>query len=103
MTQKQSILQAFHFFGGKITLEERFWNGVKKTENCWEWTKAKTLAGYGLIGYGKKLLYAHRLSYEIHIGSIPEKMFVLHRCDNPSCVNPKHLWIGTNHDNVKDM
>ena len=84
------------------TLEERFWAKVKKTSKCWLWLSTVNDKGYGFIGFRKKLISAHRYSYSLHNGEIPSGMHVLHHCDNPSCVNPKHLWIGTNYDNVQD-
>lgn len=65
---------------------------------CWLWGGNLHRQGYGRIfGY-----YAHRLSYHIHNGEIPHGMHVLHRCDNPCCVNPDHLWLGTHADNMRD-
>ena len=74
---------------------------------CWLWESAiGNQFGHGCLKYGgrngKKLL-AHRASYEIHNGEIPEGMCVLHRCDVPSCVNPDHLFLGTRQDNMDDM
>lgn len=87
-------------------LEERFWEKVRKTEGCWLWTASTAEFGYGAIGAGGKhgkILRAHRVSYEIANGPIPAGLCVLHRCDNPGCVNPDHLFLGTNQDNHKDM
>lgn len=92
------------------TLEERFWSFVKKTDSCWLWTGTKW-EGYGIISAWnpkQRVLKAHRLSWEIHNGKIPKGKgyygtCVLHKCDNPSCVNPKHLWLGTQKDNLIDM
>jgi len=87
---------------------KRFWAKVEKTDNCWLWTGSKRNKGYGAFVYADKngkvvQGRAHRFSYEIHVGEIPEGLFVLHKCDNPGCVNPDHLFVGTNQDNVTDM
>ncbi len=83
--------------------EQRFWKYVKKTKGCWEWTAYKNARGYGQITINKQTIVASRFSYELLIGPIPEGLCVLHTCDNPSCVNPKHLWLGTREDNIHDM
>jgi len=89
-------------------LEARFWEKVDKRgpDECWEWKGSKTKTGYGRINNGTHSgspLRAHRVSWEIHNGPIPEGKYVLHRCDNPGCVNPRHLWIGSQADNIRDM
>ena len=96
-------------------LEQRFWSKVRKTSDCWIWIAArgyfngKKGAGYGrfLIGSRRdgtnRPVYAHRLAWELSNGDIPDGMFVLHKCDNPSCVRPDHLFLGTHDDNMKDM
>jgi HNH endonuclease len=91
--------------GTRGSLEERFWRYVVKgkKEECWNWT-AHLCYGYGVIKgeSGKTVLKAHRVSWTIHNGTIPDGMSVLHKCDVRSCVNPHHLWIGTIQDNMKD-
>lgn len=69
---------------------------------CIEWTRAKDYQGYGVATFNSKSIRAHRLSYMIFVGNIPPNMYVLHRCDNPSCVNAKHLFLGTNKENMRD-
>ena len=90
------------------TLAERFWEkvGIRSPDECWEWAGYCDNNGYGRIGEGGKrgrILIASRLSWELHNGPIPDGLWVLHRCDNPSCVNPGHLFLGTQRDNVLDM
>lgn len=79
-------------------LGERFWAKVHRTETCWLWTAATTTDGYGLISKRG----AHQVSWELHNGPIPDGLNVLHRCDNPPCVRPDHLFIGTQQDNIQD-
>lgn len=70
---------------------------------CWEWRGPRDLYGYGVIGHGGKTLKAHRVSWELANGPIPEGQAVCHRCDNPPCWNPSHLFSGTQQDNLRDM
>ena len=89
-------------FYKRPTAEQRFWLKVNKTDYCWEWVAGKIKSGYGEYWSGEKMVYAHRFSWEISNGKIPEGLCVLHKCDNPSCVRPSHLFLGTNLDNSKD-
>lgn len=71
---------------------------------CWEWTGAKTWAGYGRLTFNYRSLAAHRLAASVWLGfNLNSKECVLHKCDNPACFNPKHLYTGTQADNIKDM
>ena len=88
-----------------MTLTERLERFTVRGPGCWGWIGA-TSSGYGRLGRGGRgegLVYAHRLSWELRNGPIPEGMCVLHRCDNPPCSNPDHLFLGTKADNNRDM
>ena len=84
----------------------RFYEKIIKLPNngCWEWQGATlhTKWPYGQFWFNKKTMLAHHFSYIIHIGNIPDGLFVLHQCDNPRCVNPGHLFVGTQQDNIRD-
>lgn len=85
------------------TLEDlfKFISGTSK-DKCWKWLGTKHFKGYGIFTLSGKKLKAHRASYMLHHGEIPEGMHILHTCDNPECTNPDHLYAGTNDDNVRD-
>lgn len=94
----QTLCQ-WHFF------EKRYWDNVDKKSNdeCWEWKAARNKFGYGVIYYDGKNRYAHRLALQLSNIYLEKDDVVCHSCDNPSCSNPNHLFIGKQSDNIKDM
>ncbi len=88
----------------KLSWEQRFWNHIDRrgSDECWLWIKSKSRYGYGRIGKGNVLFLAHRVAYQLCIGPIPDNLFICHRCSNPACCNPAHLYAGTPKDNHID-
>jgi hypothetical protein len=87
------------------TLEDRFWSNVSKAgeDDCWLWNAARDRYGYGVFGVDRKAAFAHRVAWKISNGYEPRGLCVLHNCDNPRCVNPRHLSVGSQADNLRDM
>lgn len=84
-------------------VEDRFFEKVTKTDSCWLWHRVPLGKRYGQFRLGSKMIPAHRASWMLHNGKIPQGLYIRHKCDNPICVNPEHLELGTQKDNMNDM
>lgn len=98
MTQMRNVGRAF------ADPAKHFWSLVNRAgpDECWEWTRSRTSSGYGRYKVRGKRVVASRFAYETTVGAIPPGMVVCHRCDNPGCCNPSHLFIGTHLENALD-
>ena len=85
-------------------LAMRIINGLDSAPEvgCWEWKRSKNIYGYGTLKVNGKTVTAHKTAYELFVGEVPDGLLVLHSCDNPSCINPAHLHVGTQSDNMKE-
>jgi hypothetical protein len=91
--------------GRRLPIAQRLWRRVRKTDGCWIWTGQLDPDGYGRVWVSKypaRVVLAHRLSYRLAYGPIPDAMMVCHHCDVPRCVRPDHLFVGTALDNAQD-
>src|SRR5215468_8026003 len=89
--------------GRPRTTPEQFWSRVSTAQSgCWVWLGYQDVEGYGSLRWHGRTVRAHRLAYELTYGPVPADVCVCHTCDVPACVNPQHLWVGTNRDNQDD-
>lgn len=85
-----------------LTDPQRFWSKVQKTDGCWLWMGGRYPTSYGKVRVSNRTTYAHRVAWALSNGEIPAGLHVCHHCDNPPCVRPDHLFVGTCKDNMQD-
>jgi len=98
-----ALVKEGNIMAARYPISFRFWRHVDKTNGCWLWTASLDGKGYGQFGIEKRSHRAHRVAWELTFGAVPAGLCVLHHCDNPRCVNPAHLFLGSMKDNTRDM
>lgn len=100
--RRAKIKAGTHVVGTRLSATEKFWRQVNKATGCWLWMGYLSPQGYGVFKLGESRCRAHRYAWILTHGDIPEGRLVCHHCDNPTCVNPSHLFLGSHKDNIRD-